>query len=195
MIEIAYDLKDYQVTGGLPWMDDWFNIIAQAPGEKPLTYDAARPMLQTLLADRFQLKVHREVRDLPVYELTVGKRGSKMKHTPEESKRHPLVAFGLAPSGLSRFMVSNSSLFDFARGLIPVVGRPVFDKTGLEGNYDFTFEYYMEGSRYVDGNSAPGAVGPSIFTAIEEETGLKLQPTKAPVELLIVDSAAKPSEN
>jgi uncharacterized protein (TIGR03435 family) len=186
-----------------------------------------------LLADRFKLTLHRETKDLPIYNLVVGKNGSKLQETKPEEKsadtekglKDGLAAAKGASGGPSSTGGGGSSAgggksvvlsgaggggpsISFARGatrsmnargvkiedlvatLANVCGRPVFDKTGLTGKYDYKLEYAPE-----DAQADPDASAPSIFTAVQEQLGLKLESAKGPVEILVIDHAEKPSGN
>ena len=147
-------------------------------------------MLQSLLADRFSLKVHHETTVLPIYELVVAKGGPKMKesHATETNT-----------NGIGRLTAQGMPMADLVRLLTLDVNRFVVDKTGLPGQYDF--ELHWTPDSWVDvpeeiSQFLPAKVfGPSIFTALQEELGLKLQPTKGAVDVLVIDHLERPSEN
>lgn len=149
-------------------------------------------MLQALLADRFHLRLHREMRQVAAYLLTVGKNGPKFKEAAGEGG--PLL-WGLSrkPNGdpAVRLTGDKTSMTRLADSLASLTGRPVLDRTGLKGSFDFTMEYASE-------PDAPGSTpfsGPSMFSAFQEQLGLKLDAAKAPVEVLVIDSVEKPSAN
>jgi uncharacterized protein (TIGR03435 family) len=188
LIEDAYRVRPDQISGGPNWLSsNHYDIIAKAAGEEALTEDRARQMLQTLLADRFQLKVHREMRETPVYELVVGKNGSKLKEAATDAKGGSSTH--AAPAGM-HMEVSKGTMDSLARQLSNTAGRPVINKTGLTGFYAFTLDWFPA-TRTQDADSDVA----SIFAAVQEQLGLKLESAKAPVETIIVDSAEKPSEN
>jgi uncharacterized protein (TIGR03435 family) len=192
LIALAYDVKTYQVSGGPSWAGDsatTFDIEAKAEGTP--TTDQAHVMLRSLLADRFQLKLRRETKDLPVYDLVIAKNGPKMKESAADAQGSQSMRG--TPAGPRRMTYTKMTMERFVSGLANDAGRPVIDKTGLTGNYDFTLEYTPDGTP--QGNQADAANGPSIFTALEEQLGLKLEPSKAPTEILVIDHAEKPSEN
>jgi uncharacterized protein (TIGR03435 family) len=145
-------------------------------------------MLRTFLAGEFKLKTHFEKREEPVYDLVPAKSGAKIKPT-EATQR----GFRFTPGGVQ---IQHETLQEFASFLYcpacarQTADRPVFDKTGLSGLYDFTLSWTPPN---VQSDSA--AAGPSIVTALEEQLGLKLQPTKATVDFLIIDQAERPSQN
>jgi uncharacterized protein (TIGR03435 family) len=139
-------------------------------------------MLQAMLAERFALKAHRETNDLPIYELTVAKGGSKMKQTAPDSSG------GSANYASGKATAHEISIESLAANLSFAVGRVVVNKTGLEGGYDFTLDYAPDGAD-------PSDTRPSIFTAIEEQLGLKLEPARGPVDVIVVDHIERPTEN
>jgi uncharacterized protein (TIGR03435 family) len=139
-------------------------------------------MLQGLLAERFHLEFHREMRELPVYSLVMGKNGHKMG--PPASK-------GLRVG--ADFLGGSSSMPNFAVFLAGQLGRPVTDKTGLDGEFEFKLEYDPDLGALPEAGAAKNR--PTIFTAIQEQMGLKLEPGKAPVEVMVIDKVEKPSEN
>jgi uncharacterized protein (TIGR03435 family) len=144
-------------------------------------------MFENLLADRFQLKFHHETRELPVYNLVVAKGGLKMQASTAEGSSSSMNNSSLSGKGMPiegiSFSVSN------------VVGRQVVDKTGLTGKYDFTLTWTPDEMGAPSGASADADSGPSIFTALEEQLGLKLVPAKGPVDVIVVDHIERPSEN
>jgi uncharacterized protein (TIGR03435 family) len=164
-------------------------------------------MLQSLLEDRFQLKMHREMREEPVYELTVAKNGSKMKLSSDQSSSETLAVpttVDAIPRG--RIMTRGTTLAGNAVPVAPLVAilsdiarRPIINKTGLSGLYDFKLEWSPELMQGAGANGqpppSPNNAGPSLFTALQEQLGLKLESAKEPVEVLVIDSVQRPSEN
>jgi uncharacterized protein (TIGR03435 family) len=137
-------------------------------------------MLQNLLADRFQLKLHRESKDAPIYALVVAKNGPKLK----ESAPGAQGSIGMSQGNLSARGVPVAALADQLSGPVFQLGRPVIDRTGISGIYDFTLDWASDDS------------APSVFTALQEQLGLKLEAQKGSVEVLVVDSMErKPSAN
>jgi uncharacterized protein (TIGR03435 family) len=187
-IEWAYDLKDYQIAGP-DWIkfDDRYDIIANAPG--PATEVQMRPMLQALLAERFQMKSHFEKHDLNVYALVKGKGEPKLK------KADPNSAQGLGRAGQGqRSSFNNFPLSRLTFMLTRRMDRPVLDLTGLTGNFDYVVDLSGLGNK--PASSGYDGEGPSVFQAIQEDMGLKLEPRKSPVEVLVIDSVNKvPSGN
>jgi uncharacterized protein (TIGR03435 family) len=174
----AYGVKFYQIDGP-PWiLTERYDILAKAPDNTPK--DQIPLMLQSLLAERFKLTIHRETRELPVYELIVAKPSPKLKKTD------PSAPFGV-DSGHRELRTTMPQLADL---ITRMVGRPVLDKTNLAGWYDLPLELSMEEVGGIDKSSRP-----SIFTSVQE-SGLKLESRKDPVEIIVVDGGTKtPTEN
>jgi uncharacterized protein (TIGR03435 family) len=184
-IEWAYDLKDYEISGP-EWIkaDDRYNIVANAPGASEAQM---RQMLQTLLVQRFQMKLHRETKELAVYALVPGKGAPKVKEAPANEE----TGFSSTPAGIS-FKHQPISRFTFM--LTRRMDRPVLDLTGLAGFYDFTVD--LSGLGFNGQPPAADTDGPTVFTAVQNDLGLKLEARKHPVEILVVDSVSKaPIEN
>jgi uncharacterized protein (TIGR03435 family) len=150
-----------------------------------------RPMLQSLLADRLELKVHHEVRQLSVFRLVVAKNGPKLKVSPAGTSAY---------SGMSNGFITGQgiSMDAFVFNLSNEIGHQVVDETGLTSNYDLTLTWAadeMEAPSDLS-RSSPGAdPGPSVFAAIQEQLGLKLIPSKGPVDVIVIDHMERPSEN
>lgn len=192
------------LSGGPDWIRrDGFDIAAKLPGDSPdytlmqFMNGQARElqlMLQALLAERFRLKVHRENKQFPVFALTVGAKGPKFKKA-EESERS-LVAFG-PPSQVNgeemvKLIVQNGSMQELTDLLSIFMDRPVLNQTALKDKYDFTLLY----ERNADSPGPLTAVtGPGLSAALQEQAGLKLEATKGPVEVLVIDHVEKPSGN
>ena len=205
LIEFAYDLRSYQVAGGPNWVDTAnFTIEAIPDSQVPIPSGQAgilelRPMVQNLLADRFKLAVHREMKDQQVYDLVLAKGGSKLKEAPPGRPGQPMGIRSQAPGRLTGTSETMSIL---ARVLSERLGRLVIDKTGLaETRYDFILSWTPDPEQPATtapaGNPADSAdaSGPTIFTALQEQLGLKLESTKRPVEMLIIDRVERPDEN
>ncbi len=205
LIMRAYGVKIYQITGGPSWLyemgDTSYDIAGAAEGSSPVTQDQMNQMLQGLLADRFQLKVHRETKEMAVYALVIGKNGPKMKESDVDARGGASFRFG---GTLGYMKATKESMAQLALSLSLDMQRPVIDKTGLTGAYDFTLEWTRDEPQAIPGMSSsearpmgaqPELRGPSIFTAIEEQLGLKLESQKAPINMVVVDHAERPSEN
>jgi len=187
LIFSVYRVPPWRLAGGPGWLDaDQWDISATLPPGMPAKREELIPladqMTQALLADRFKLAVHREMRDQPVYELVVAKGGLKLKPA------------GAGKSGVRKERghlelhdASMAKLISFLYFPPPyerqtIVDRPVFDKTDLNGTYDISLDWDPD-------------TGPSIFAALEEQTGLKLEPRKAPVEFIVIDHVEKPAQD
>jgi uncharacterized protein (TIGR03435 family) len=141
-----------------------------------------RLLMRQILEDRFAMKSHIEKRELPVYELVIAKHGPKLKESaPGESG-----PTGMSPGKLSAHAYPVSGL---AMSLSGVVGRVIIDKTGLTGQYDIDLTWAWRD------DPGSGESGPSIFTALQEQLGLKLEPAKAPIDVVVIDHIERPSEN
>lgn len=202
LIAAAYDLNPKAISGGPAWMDsDHYDILALTPGDKRPAHDEQMAMLRTLLADRFQLTFHRESKEFSIYALEVAKGGVKTGSGLRESKAAatdpPQLISTVYPQKLV-LPARNATMADFVSLLQrAVLDRPVVDKTGLTGRYDFDLEWAPDETQF--GGEVPvaptDAQSPPFFTAIEQELGLKLEATRGPIEALVVDRAEQPSAN
>jgi uncharacterized protein (TIGR03435 family) len=185
-IVTAFRIKDYQLSGGPSWAySERYDIDARAEGNP--SRDEMRLMLQNLLADRFQLKIQRVKKELPVYTLVTGKRGIKFIEAPDRQT----TGFKTDPGKIAGYGVSMAELAD---QLSRMLDRPVIDKTGLGGSFDLKLEYSPVQVQS-NASSTPNASAPDILTAIEEQLGVRLEGTKAEIEVFVIDHAEKPSEN
>lgn len=218
MIVIAWRIQPYQVSGGPEWLDSiHYDVIAKP--ENQSAQSELSQMLQTLLEDRFRLKLHRETKELPIYALVVARKDGKLGPgltkskegsctPPDPSKPPPLLKPGERPTlGCGGSMVSLRGMTAVSvpianlTGLSRLLGRTVIDKTDLTGNFDISVEWTPDEALTV--REQPGAQppstsdrsGPSIFTALQEQLGLKLESQKGPVEIFVIEGAEKPSEN
>jgi uncharacterized protein (TIGR03435 family) len=191
MIQFAYSVSEKQIVGAPEWLGnqtydaDGYPDHPGKPNMKQML-----EMYQKLLADRFQLRFHHEKRELAVYAITVAKVGAKLSKSQGDPNGSPDQTGYGDNTGL--FMTfTNTSMEELAASLQTLMhGKPVIDQTGLAGRYDFTLKWAREDAA----TSNPNAL-PSIFTAIEEQLGLKLEPVKAPVDVLVVDHVERPSAN
>jgi uncharacterized protein (TIGR03435 family) len=180
----AHELPPRQVSGGPDWLDTE-NYDIDAKAALPSSRADLLVMFQNLLADRFKLQFHRETKDVPVYALTVDRAGSKMKlNESEDDFKIPIGTRGRGRANGTRVPMSYLCFY-----LSRQLDRNVIDKTGLDKFYDFTLEWTPEPQRAAD------PVGRTIFTAVREQLGLKLESQKGPVEFYIIDHAEKPSVN
>ena len=204
LIMDAYQVRRFQIASAPSWGDtghDLYDIAARFPEGKAPTLAIARHMLQTLLAERFQLKLHHEIRDLPVYALVVGKGGSKLKPAPagktcsgDALEDNPDAAFhtswDLTPEALGMF-----------------AGRPVIDKTGMSGHYctadgrdamaalDIQAIMGGRGGRRGAPESDESDSAASLFSELQKKWGMRLEPQKGPADVLVIDHAERPSAN
>ena len=189
LMQWAYAMPETQILGGPSWLSSTrFDIQAKADnGEqmKGLSSEEAnelkRRMVQALFADRFQLKVHEETRALPAYDLVLAKGGSKLQPSQSNGKSIGVGHNNFHGAGLTTTLV--------AQELSKIAGRVVVDKTGLDGRYDLKLEWTPDD--VVPSDTDP----PTLFTAIQEQLGLKLEPAKEPVPVLIIDHIEPPSPN
>jgi len=199
LVQVAFDVKDYQVAGGVGWMDnERFDIDATAA--TAFAKDEYRIMLRSLLTERFGLQIHRETHDRPGYALVVAKNGPKLPPHGESFNR----LFGRTPNGDTSLSAENASIDDLASLLSAILRSTVVNQTGIDGKYNVSMEFAPESSGQAPMSKGgvalppppPDAVpGPSIFTAIQEKLGLKLETKKVPVEVIIIDQAHRPTEN
>ncbi|HWB86458.1 MAG TPA: TIGR03435 family protein [Bryobacteraceae bacterium] len=207
LLDTAYQLKPYQIIGPSWLKSNYYDILATAPPDT--TPDEARVMLQNLLIDRFQMKLHWEDRDLPVYELTVNQGGPKLKPSQisSDSPEAQQARFRFGP-GYGSLQVK--TLGHLASGLSGYMDRPVLDKTGIQGVFDLNLEFSTDGlpgalarapiatpqNSPAEGASAElTAPKPSLFAALKD-LGLKLETGKLPTKCLIIDQVEKtPTEN
>ena len=181
LIRSAYSLQDDQIIGGPKWLDsDRYDIEAKTG--HPIREAEEKAFLQHLLADRFQLKTHSEKREMPVYKLEVTKDGFLLKPTQANSSQIRQTR----GAGRNQITVVRISIHQFAGMLGKSLGRIVQDNTGISGDYDFTFTWDPDGGS----DSVP-----SVFAALQEQMGLRLESGKAIMDVLVIDSAEKASEN
>ena len=216
LIKYAYKINsEDQVTGEPGWISSAkYNIEAKkaeslAAALQKLPPDQReeqnRLMVQSLLADRFKLKVHHETKELPVYALVVAKNGPKLIPAtvtpPTSAGSHTLSGIRISRNGQLTGMAASPSQLAAILERQSEIGRLVIDKTGLAGKYDFTLQWtpasgsdpLFQGTESAESSS--NSSGPSLFTALQEQLGLKLESTKGPVEVLVVDHIEPPSEN
>jgi uncharacterized protein (TIGR03435 family) len=189
MIAFAHGVHAAQVHGGPGWVDtEQYDVIAKAES-RDASLDQMKAMLRTLLAGRFRLVVHRETQELPVYTLAVGKNGSKLQVAKDGEKTQ--VAF----VNRGHLVCTRTNLLGLIITLSNTIGTPVIDKTGLMGYYDFTLEWRDALSQQPGNVGEPLDAPADVFKAVEEQLGLKLEKTKGPVEIVVIDHIEKASEN
>ena len=192
LMEIAYDIPDLRMFGGASWVtSDKFSIEAKADSKideqlaaLPMVKakQAKREMIAALLVDRFKLSVHADTKQMSAYALVIGKDGPKLAGSRQSDDLHP------AGDQIIDISPGSDSLQILAYELSWRVGRPVLDKTGLQDKQALTLRWRGDEEASVDSNA------PSLFTAIQEQVGLKLDPTKGSVPVLLIDHAERPTE-
>jgi uncharacterized protein (TIGR03435 family) len=197
LVEFAYNLQDFQLSGGPPWTthgmldnSELFQVLAKpAEGQTP-TERQFRLMLQALLADRFKLQIHHVGKQLPAYDLVLNKGGAKLKESAPDTEAKSMMS---SPTRTSlRLVVARQTIGWLVENQLNIVaGRPVLDKTGLTGSYDFTLQWLQDPTGTNPGTSDL----PPLNTALQEQLGLRLQPTTAAFDTVVIDHADKPSEN
>jgi uncharacterized protein (TIGR03435 family) len=191
MLLFAYGMHKKEIVGAPGWTETerWdVQGVLDVPGHPSLKQ--TQSLTRKLLEERFGLKVHRETKELAVYTITVARSGEKLTRsagdpngTPDENER--------SNGGVVTMRMTNMSMGELAPDLGYFLDRPAVDRTGLAGRYDFQLKWTSDESRVpADGDAPPG-----LFTAIQEQIGLKLEPVKVPVEVLVVDAVERPSAN
>jgi len=221
LVRTTFALKPFQLQAMSIGNGDLFNVTAKVP--EGTTKDQFRQMQQNLLIERFGLKCHREQKEMQGYELVTAKTGPKLKESeplkgPAADPQVPSASsltmgkdgFPVIPAGISGVLMGRGrgqwvrvTMEDFASGLSLTIGKAVTDGTGLKGKYDFSLQWAPEQvgndtplSPNVDSTMPPDSSDPSIFTALQEQLGLKLQPKKVTIEILVIDHIEKtPTEN
>jgi uncharacterized protein (TIGR03435 family) len=222
LITFAYNMRDFQVSGGPAWIvSDRFDIVAKVEDQlaqemqkllPAQRQDQVRLLVRSLVADRFKLSVSHETKELPIYALVVAKGGAKLKEVPppdaQSSAGSPprLIPPGAAPAQLPPggfgMDIDNGSaalraravpISNFVSMLSQSLDRPLVDQTGLKGTYDITLKCTADDGP--SGGQRPETEGTSIFTALQEQLGLRLESTKGPVDTIVIDHIEEPSEN
>jgi bla regulator protein blaR1 len=207
LIEMAYDVRDFQILSGPGWTNsESYDIVAKtlapesdsASGTTANSVQQTRLLLQALLTERFQLKIHRESRDLPEYLLVVAKSGQKMK----ANSTSPASSIAGINAACGQMTGTNTTMANLAYKLSRALDRPVVDRTQLSANYDFALNWTPDTgpcAASIPSSSAPTSTnsvdGPSIFTAIQEQLGLTLESVRGPVDTLVIDHVERPSPN
>jgi uncharacterized protein (TIGR03435 family) len=202
-IAFAYGVKEYQISGP-PWLADAkFDILAKGP--EGTTREQLPEMMRALLAERFKLQVHHETKEFSVFVLSVGKNGPKLTETAPDPDGYPTGAnfsMSMNNAGIGRMEAKAATMTSLVNTIARMIGRPVLDRTGLTGRYDFALEFARDDGRGFAGppppNSNPlpsGETGVSIFASVQQ-IGLKLDNQKLPLDAIVVDRAEKvASEN
>lgn len=180
LICLAWSLPEERVVAGPKWLgSDLYDVQAKAPRGSSSGESERWARIQTLLTERFHLRAHRETKNESVYFLRVAKGGLRMEPDSSRSGKGSILPWSLIVSELSR-----------------IVGRPVIDQTGLKGAWHFGLRYMTaDGTAAARGIGLGSEPGPSIFTAVQEQLGLRLDAGKGPVDELVIDSVERPSGN
>jgi len=223
LVRVAYGVNEHQVAGGPGWVNsDRFEVGATIPAGA--STDAVRDMLRSLLAERFALTTHTEQRDLPIYALLFsGQFGPKMRVAgsecaplaspagipapppppPPPAGAGPMLVLGQPPGGskcgtaIMRGFISarDIQIESFAFVLMRELQRPVIDRTGLNGRYDLDLSFLPDSGPMMINGTAINADAPSLTTAVREQLGLRLDSTRAPTDVIVIDRVAAPTEN
>ncbi len=216
LISAAYGVKRYQLTGSPDWLEN-NRFLVSAKIREGATKEQFRLMQQALLADRFGLKVHWDTKEMQMYELVVAKGGVKIKEAGEpplddappatfapgpaklDPDGFPILPAGRGPimimeRGKARYKTSDSTMEELAVRLAGQLDKPVTDATGLKGKYEFTLSWDARGESTSPDSDADS--GPTLFAALQQQLGLKLEPKKGMVDVLVIDKVEKtPTEN
>lgn len=189
LISVSFGIHQKQIVGDPAWLGtERFDIEGKADLAGEPNLQQIQEMIQKLLRDRFDLKFHRDKRDLSIYAIKVAKGGTKIARSTTTSPLPSQTGHGRGGQQERKF--TNNSMSDFALGMQAYMDRPVVDETGLPGRYDFTLKWTPDNSPTNEPDAAPG-----IFTAVQEQLGLKLEATKGPADVLVIDHVEAPSAN
>jgi uncharacterized protein (TIGR03435 family) len=196
MITFAYDLHAKQIVGAPAWAEhDRYDMDAQPDGQGQPSLKQWKMMMQKVLADRFKLSFHREKKELPVYAITVARGGPKLTKSQGDPNGLP----GLFFRALGVLPATNASMADLA-GVMQstVLDRPVVDHTGITGKFDFTLTWTPDESQFrsldvrVPRPADPSTAPPDLFTAMQQQLGLRLETTRALTDVIVIDHVEKP---
>ena len=218
LLRQAFNVQEFQLVGGPNWIaSDRFDVVAKAPEGGEFNADAMRPMLRAMLVERFKLAFHNETREMPIYALMKaradgrlgpnlvpaavdcaamrGRRGGAPPPAPPQPGQKMECGFMIGPG---RMNAGGMPMSQLAQSLSPLVGRIVLDKTELTGNYDFEMTYASEGLAGLPPllNGGPPPVdpnAPTLFTALQEQLGLKLDSQRGAVDVVVIDSVEQPT--
>jgi uncharacterized protein (TIGR03435 family) len=197
LVMAAYHLTERTIAGGPSWIDtDHYDIRAVTPGDVRPNTEEQMTMLRRLLTDRFQLAFHRETREGQLYRLTILKGGSKLKPTTGAGDQPALI--NEVHPGFIHLPARNATIAEFlAMMQRAVVDRPIVDETGLAGRYDFDLEWTPDETQFAGAfpNFADSPLKPDLFSAMQQQLGLKLESAKGPVDVLVVDRVQRPTAN
>ncbi len=187
LLRIAFQAQDAQISGGPDWVNtDRYDIQAKIEGK--VAEGERSALVRELLLERFQLKFHRETRELNVLALVPAKGGAKVKASPPDGDVHMNTSGGKPVTRATAAAQSMQSLAGYVGNRL---GKIVIDKTGLDGRYDFTLEWSPD----TDSAATADSAAPSLVTALREQLGFRLETQKAPVEVLVIDHIERPTAN
>ena len=202
MLAAAYNLTPKAVAGGPSWLDsDGYDVLGETPGSVRPTFEEQMTMLRKLLAERFNLTLHRTEKEFSIYALTVARGGPKLlaaASTPSPAGA-PLLYFMLSPQS-AKLTARSATMFEVAWAMQrTALDRPVVDKTGLPGRYDVDLEWTPDEMQFAGNRRTfAGEVehpNPGLFEAIQEQLGLRLDATKGPIETIVIDKVTRSTEN
>lgn len=202
LIGAAWNLPPSAISGGPAWLDsDLYDILAETASEVRPGIEEQMRMVRSLIADRFQLKFHREDKEFPIYALSVAKGGSKLKESAPVTAPEgpPLLAFVVAPDVI-RLPGRSASLAEMC-GIFQrtALDRPVVDRTGLNGRYDFDLEFTPDesqfGGMFKPANNDDPKRPPGLLTALQQQLGLQLTATRGTISTMVIDHIERPSDN
>jgi uncharacterized protein (TIGR03435 family) len=193
LVQLAYSVQRYQIAGAPAWFsDEAFDIEAKPEPPFSPTPDESKEMVRTLLAERFGLKVHQDTREGTVFNLVVAKGGPKFNPTTTSPEKR------FTRGGMGSFSATGVRLEFFLQRLSAQLERPIYDRTGLNGEYDIELHWTpqrLSASAQVSGEPSPDGDDPALATALEEQLGLKLERAKGPIETLVIEAAERPGQN
>jgi uncharacterized protein (TIGR03435 family) len=200
LVAAAYNIPERAISGGPAWIDtDRYDILATTPSETRPSTDDQLAMLRKLLADRFNLTTHTEAKEFSVYLLTTIDKGTKLKDSAAAPDEPPRLVNTVFPGERISLPARNATMAQFASMLQrAVLDRPVVDRTNLPGRYDFDLEWTPDDTQF--GGALPpvapeNAKRPDLFVALQQQVGLKLESSRAPVDTIVIDKVQRPSEN
>jgi len=202
ILSFAYSIHQKQIVGAPAWVDtERFDIDGVPDMEGEANLKQSQGMYQKLLAERFGLTFHREKRELAVYAVTVAKSGAKLAKSKGDPEGNPDQTFTEMSSRRVTLRETNATMAEFALNMAGVMDRPVVNQTGIVGRFDFTLKWTPDETQFGswgihfspavdDPNAEPG-----LFTAIQEQAGLKMEPVKAQTDVIVIDKVERPSAN
>jgi len=209
LIQQVYGVRDFQIVGAPNWMSARY--VIQATGDASATGAVVKEMVKTLLAERFQLKVHQETRELPAYAFIPVKAGGKLAVAKDNGR--PRGSGGIEVIDSGWIQGTNTTLASLMQALSPYLDRPLVDKSDFTQAFDFRLQWTPDTDVLAEAGTPSGCPAgfaeiqevlklkpermscPSLFTAVQEQLGLKLDAQKAPIDVLVIDHVERPSAN